>query len=1046
MKLPRTEELMQELGLDQVVADSRSSYIGDALSELRDILDLSLEPAAGHTRLDLAVALESLALSPDRSDDERRSLFTDAFQCRRSVTVDPLGEVEPVAHFFALCVDGLASERPAELAMHLRESNLEETLEIPNDVSWADELILRSLRAFVLLCRRGDGWTDVVTASNEIAALRQLQEAREAEALDGLKAGGDGTRGLAQLVMGYNIAKAVDLAATFVIEGSPTDVLVVLERHISNVVELLEARPDPELEHLVDLLRVGAQIVIRSSIWFTTRGLGSRIRDFVESITGRDRPRPILELWPSQRAALTGGLLDPAKRAIVAEMPTSSGKTLIAEFSIVQALALNPGSTVAYLVPTRALVNQTVRQLRADLVPLGWKVEAAVPVFELDPTEDSLLRQEIDVLILTPEKLDLLIRTGHPAVTQLALVVADEAHNIESDQRGARFELLLGTLKREQPDARFLLLTPFLPNASQLAEWLGDDSEATINLSWRPSERVATAATWRKPRNEPYEIDLTVLPSAGQVDYDEDVTFSLGRAGIERHKSKEAITVSTAIRLSRRGGVLVLCKGRRTSEKLAKEIAGYLEPPPPTPFAQAVVAYATSELGSDHVLPDLLRSGVSYHHAGLSHDLRYLIELLIDSGDVNVVCGTTTLAQGVNFPIASVVLESRQKFTGFGPNEGWKELSFSEFWNIAGRAGRALRDRLGLIVFPARSQRDVDDVRSYLAEEAVEISSALLGALNEVALAASEYNLDFVRRNPEMSVFLQYLAHAMTVAGFEEAGARIEDILRSSLVYHQVAESDRDLAESLVRFSRRYLDSIQGRTAGYLALADGTGFSLASVDFLYARQSDQHPELRNQDFWSTDNLFSDDLAPLTSVVDLLGDVPELTLGRGREAQFDPEAVAGIVRDWVNGGTVSDIADHWFSHESDQEKRVADAGRYLYSTLVGQVPWGLGALQKLAVTGEDALKAVGHVPSLVFYGVRTAEAATLRMAGAPRVAAEGLALQFRQAQREPATFEEIRSWITSRTESDWEQALASPSAMSAAECQLVWSALSGTGDY
>ncbi|MFD2356270.1 DEAD/DEAH box helicase [Nonomuraea ferruginea] len=71
-----------------------------------------------------------------------------------------------------------------------------------------------------------------------------------------------------------------------------------------------------------------------------------------------------------------------------------------------------------------------------------------------------MLRRDIDVLVVTPEKLDLLIRSDHPVARGLALVVVDEAHNIADGPRGARLELLLSTLKRERADARFLLLTP----------------------------------------------------------------------------------------------------------------------------------------------------------------------------------------------------------------------------------------------------------------------------------------------------------------------------------------------------------------------------------------------------------------------------------------------------------------------------------------------------------------------------------------------------------------------------------------------------------
>jgi replicative superfamily II helicase len=50
-------------------------------------------------------------------------------------------------------------------------------------------------------------------------------------------------------------------------------------------------------------------------------------------------------------------------------LPTSSGKTFIAEFRILQALNqfADEDGWIAYIVPTRALVNQTSIRLRKDL-------------------------------------------------------------------------------------------------------------------------------------------------------------------------------------------------------------------------------------------------------------------------------------------------------------------------------------------------------------------------------------------------------------------------------------------------------------------------------------------------------------------------------------------------------------------------------------------------------------------------------------------------------------------------------------------------------
>jgi hypothetical protein len=69
----------------------------------------------------------------------------------------------------------------------------------------------------------------------------------------------------------------------------------------------------------------------------------------------------------------------------------------------------------------------------------------------------------------------------------------DEAHSIEDEERGLRIELLLATIKRECDRANFLSLMPYVPNAGDLARWLGADAGKTISIGtspWQPNERA----------------------------------------------------------------------------------------------------------------------------------------------------------------------------------------------------------------------------------------------------------------------------------------------------------------------------------------------------------------------------------------------------------------------------------------------------------------------------------------------------------------------------------------------------------------------------
>ena len=95
-------------------------------------------------------------------------------------------------------------------------------------------------------------------------------------------------------------------------------------------------------------------------------------------------------------------------------------------------------------------------------------------------------------------------------------------------------------------------------------------------------------------------------------------------------------------------------------------------------------------MGKDFPLTTLLDYGIGVHHAGLSEDTRMLVEWLTEQGMLKVLVATTTIAQGVNFPVAGVVFASHQYPYG-------QDLPPEDFWNIAGRAGRVDQGDLGII-------------------------------------------------------------------------------------------------------------------------------------------------------------------------------------------------------------------------------------------------------------------------------------------------------------------------------------------------------------
>jgi len=119
--------------------------------------------------------------------------------------------------------------------------------------------------------------------------------------------------------------------------------------------------------------------------------------------------KSIVEFWASQLTSIKKGILTNNDSYVV-QMPTSAGKTLIAEITILSALTSQDHARCLYIAPYRALVNEVESNLSENLGAVGYRISNLLGGFEFDALQDFLIR-ESDVLVTTPEKIDLFLRT-----------------------------------------------------------------------------------------------------------------------------------------------------------------------------------------------------------------------------------------------------------------------------------------------------------------------------------------------------------------------------------------------------------------------------------------------------------------------------------------------------------------------------------------------------------------------------------------------------------------------------------------------------------
>ena len=129
-----------------------------------------------------------------------------------------------------------------------------------------------------------------------------------------------------------------------------------MEFHLSRAVKAADSAGIIELALLLRWISMAARVLIRSTIWHQLAAYNSKMTDFKRALTDELQTRPLFELLPPQRDAIQE-VMHTGNRAVVVEMPTSSGKTLLAEFRIIQTKVNVANAWIAYLVPTRALVQ-----------------------------------------------------------------------------------------------------------------------------------------------------------------------------------------------------------------------------------------------------------------------------------------------------------------------------------------------------------------------------------------------------------------------------------------------------------------------------------------------------------------------------------------------------------------------------------------------------------------------------------------------------------------------------------------------------------------
>lgn len=550
---------------------------------------------------------------------------------------------------------------------------------------------------------------------------------------------------------------------------------------------------------------------------------------------------PVLTLWPPQRDLLRRTVLnplDPDTKRLLLSVPTSAGKTLLAQIIICHHLATASGD-VCYVTPLRSLGREMRQALASRLRVLRKGLGDDLPDFasmDLDELLRVFSSAGNTVEIMTPERLSHMLRRDPDGVlSRFSMFVIDEAHLVAQPRRGFILESLLGVLSTT--DARLILLSGVMGNAQQVASWLDDTSESVLfSSSWRgprrlhgilnstilrDTERVSTTRSKTHPLRKEYDVvgTLRIKPAeakTSQLQTSRDDPLGVKRFEYEpngtRRNAQSGSTpfykmcAKAAREFLHAGSLLMIVSRRDYARGAAETLAAQL---PDSTKTGDLIEHLAERIGKEHPLVGCVRKGVGYHHAGLPVDVLDALEQAVRSEKLVALIATTTLTDGVNLPVRTVIISE----TRYPTQDPAQHFDPARLLNAVGRAGRAGRETEGWIILALQqSPSDSDFNQLRPADEDLQVQSTLMSerAVEQLAeaesLLATSSDAIFELADSATADFASFLWFVFS------AHQRLEQLSRSNNIIDGVrrllafAQMPQALADRWIAFGKQVLE------------------------------------------------------------------------------------------------------------------------------------------------------------------------------------------------------------------------------------------------